>query len=152
MFISILIITLAFSFCLQILVIIQYLSTKGSSYYNIFLGTFVINTILMIVTFYQLVKNPAAFYKIDLNFISWVISGFVLIIILFVKINTIIKIYKRSQDPECYKINFFGKKVYEGGLINKQEFLVLFITMPFFLLVGSYFVARLINVILYGKI
>lgn len=152
MFISILIITLAFSFCLQILVIIQYLSTKGTIYYNIFLGTFVTNTVLMGFTFYHLFKNPAAFYNLDLKFTMWVISGFVLIFVLFIKISTIIKIYKRSQDPNCYKINFFGKKVYEGGLVNKQEFLTLFVTMPFFLMVGSYFVARLINIILYGKI
>jgi len=151
MFISILIITLSFSFCLQILVIIQYLSTKGLFYYNVFLGTFFINTILMIYTFYLLLKNPVAFLNVDMKFTSWVISGFVLIIILFIKINTLIKIYRRSQDPACYTINFFGKKVYEHGLVNKQEFMTLFITMPFFLIVGSYFIARLINIILYGK-
>lgn len=152
MFISILLITLSFSFTLQIIVIIQYLSTKGKNYYNIFLGTFFTNTILMVFTSVLILKNPVAFTNIDLKFILWIMSGFVLIFILFIKISTIIKIYKRSQDPQSYSINFFGKKVYENGLVNKKEFLTLFLTMPFFLLVGSYFVARLINLLLYGKI
>ncbi len=152
MFISILLITLSFSFCLQILVIIQYLSTKSESYYTVFLGTFIINTVLMVITSVVILRDSSSFAKVDIRFILWVMSGFILIFILFIKITTIMKIYRRSKDPQFYTINFFGKKVYPGGLINKQEFLTLFLTMPFFLLVGSYFVARLINILLYGYI
>lgn len=152
MFISILIITLSFSFCLQILVIIQYLSTKSESYYNVFLGTFFINTILMILTGVLLFKNPSAFINIDIKLILWVVSGFILIFILFIKISIIAKIYKRSKDSEFYTINFFGKKVYEKGIVNPYEFVTLLLTMPFFLLVGSYFVARLLNILLYGRL
>jgi len=150
MFISILIITLSFSFSLQILVIVQYLSTKSKSYYNAFLGTFIINTILMVITSIVIFKEPAAFSKIDVKFILWIVSGFVLMFIIFIKVNIIIRIYKRSKDPQFYSINFFGKKVYEKGIIKPYEFVTLFLTMPFFLLVGSYFVARLINMLLYN--
>jgi len=152
MLITILLITLSFSFCLQILVIIQYLLTKSESYYRVFLGTFVINTVLMIISGVSLFKYPSTFIAIDVKFILWFVSGFVLIFILFVKISTIIKIYKRTKDPQFYTINFFGKKVYEQGIIKGHEFITLIITMPFFLLVGSYFVARLINLLLYGHL
>ncbi len=152
MFIFILLITLSFSFCLQILVIIQYLSTKSESYYRTFLGTFIINTILMVVTSVAILKDASSLLAIDIKFILWIVSGFVLIFILFIKITTIIKIYKRSKDPQFYSINFFGKKVYEKGVIKPYEFLTLILTMPFFLMVGSYFVARLINMLLYGHL
>jgi len=105
----------------------------------------------MVVSGVLMMRDPSTFTKVNIKFILWIISGFILIFILFIKISTIIKIYKRSKDPECYVINFFGKKVYKNGLVNKQEFLTLFLTIPFFLLVGSYFVARLINILLYGS-
>lgn len=149
MLISILLITLSFSFCLQILVIIQYLLTKGNNYYRIFLGTFVINTALMIFTTIRMFKYPTALIDINIKFILWLLSGFILIFILFIKITVLIKILKRTKDPNYYTTNFFGKKVYEKGLVAPKEFVTLIITMPFFLLVGSYFVARLINLILY---
>ncbi|HNX24506.1 MAG TPA: hypothetical protein PKG60_10695 [Spirochaetota bacterium] len=152
MFIFILLITLSFSFCLQILVIIQYLSTKSESYYRTFLGTFIINTVLMIITSVAIFKDSSSLAAIDIKFILWIVSGFVLIFILFIKISTIMKIYKRSKDPQFYSINFFGKKVYEKGVIKPHEFLTLILTMPFFLMVGSYFIARLVNMLLYGHL
>ncbi len=152
MFIFILLITLSFSFCLQILVIIQYLSTKSESYYRTFLGTFIINTILMVITSVSLFRDSSDLVSIDLKLILWIVSGFVLIFIVFLKISTIIKIYKRSKDPLFYSINFFGKKVYEKGIVKPHEFLTLIFTMPFFLMVGAYFLARLINMLLYGHL
>jgi hypothetical protein len=152
MFIFILLITLSFSFCLQILVIIQYLSTKSESYYKTFLGTFIINTVLMVITSISLFRDSSDLATIDLKIILWIVSGFVLIFILFLKISTIIKIFKRSKDPQFYSINFFGKKVYEKGIVKPHEFLTLVFTMPFFLMVGSYFLARLINMLLYGHL
>lgn len=152
MFIFILLITLSFSFCLQILVIIQYLSTKSESYYRTFLGTFIINTILMVITSIAIFKDASSLLAIDIKFILWIVSGFVLIFILFIKISTIMKVYRRTKDPQFYSINFFGKKVYEKGIIKPYEFLTLILTMPFFLMVGSYFIARLINMVLYGHL
>lgn len=152
MFIFILLITLSFSFCLQILVIIQYLSTKSENYYRTFLGTFIINTVLMIVASVSLFRDSSDLASIDLKLILWIVSGFVLIFILYLKITTVIKIYRRTKDPQFYSINFFGKKVYEKGIVKPYEFLTLVFTMPFFLMVGSYFLARLINILLYGHL
>jgi len=152
MLIFILLITLSFSFCLQIMVIFQYLSTKSESYYKVFLGTFIINTILMVISSVAILRNPSTFAQIDVKFILWIISGFVLIFILYIKISTIIKIYRKTKDPQYYSINFFGKKVYEKGIIRPYEFLTLILTMPFFLMVGAYFMARLFNILLYGHL
>ena len=151
MFIYILLISLSFSFCLQILVIIQYLSTKSESYYRIFLGTFVINTILMVVTSILMFRTPVHFYNLDVNLLLWIISGFVLIGLLFLKLAILIRILKRAKDPAFYSINFFGKKVYEKGIVRQSEFVTVFLSMPFFLIIGSYFIAKLINIIRFGS-
>jgi len=106
----------------------------------------------MIITSVAIFKDSSSLAAIDIKFILWIVSGFVLIFILFIKISTIMKIYKRSKDPQFYSINFFGKKVYEKGVIKPHEFLTLILTMPFFLMVGSYFIARLVNMLLYGHL
>jgi len=152
MFVTALLITLSFSFCLQIFVIVQYLATKGMTYYKIFLGTFIINTILMVTISVFAFRDPASIYRVNMKFVLWMLSGFITFIILFIKISTLIKIHRRAKDPENYTINFFGKKVYEQGIIKKHEFFMFVITMPIFLFVGSYFIARLINIVLYGHI
>ena len=151
MSIYILLISLSFSFCLQILVIIQYLSTKAESYYRIFLGTFVINTILMIIISIFMFKRPVYFYNLDIKFLLWIISGFILFVLLFLKITIFLRVYKRAKDPAFYTINFFGKKVYEKGIVKQSEFVTVILSMPFFLLIGSYFVARLINMLRFGS-
>ena len=117
-----------------------------------FLGTFLSNTILMIVLGILAFRDPAAVRRINLSFILWVISGFTNIILLGVKISILGKVIKRTKDPDYYDINFFGKKVYKADIINKNELAAVFLTMPFFLILGSYFVARLINLILYGTL
>lgn len=148
MFVTILLITLSFSFCLQIFVIVQYLASKGMTYYKIFLGTFVINTILMVVVSVFAFRDPASIYRVNMKFILWMLSGFITIIIIFIQIGTLIKIYLRAKDPVNYTINFFGRKVYEQGILRKHEFAMFVITMPIFLFAGSYFIARLINILL----
>ncbi len=150
MIISSLLITLSFSFCFQIAIIIQYLSNKKEIYYKIFLGTFITNTILMIVVSVFMLKSPESVRLVNLKFLMWVVSGFILLVLLYLKISVGIKIYRRTKDPAFYTVNFFGKKVYEKGIVRPSEFLTIVLTMPFFLFVGAYFIARLVNLVLYG--
>jgi heme/copper-type cytochrome/quinol oxidase subunit 1 len=82
----------------------------------------------------------------------WIISGVTMFLVLYIKLSLAFRIYKRSKDPEFYHINFFGKKVYNEKLIKNFEYMIFFITIPFFLLIGAYFVARLINLYFYGHL
>lgn len=149
---TIIILTLAFSFCFQILVIILYLLNKNERYYRMFLGTFLSNTILMILISVVAIRNPDVISKLNIGLILWVISGFLNIILVSVQIAIVAKLIKRSKDPAYYDLNFFGKKVYRPDIIQKSELGAMFLSMPLFLLVGSYFTARLINLILFGSL
>ncbi len=97
-------------------------------------------------------RNPAVISNINIGLIFWVISGFLNIILISIQVAIIIKILKRSKDPAYYDLNFFGKKVYKPELVPKSELAAMFISMPLFLLVGSYFTARLINLIRFGNL
>ncbi len=152
MIITIILLTLAFSFCFQILSIILYLMNKSSFYYRMFLGTFLSNTILMVVIGILAMRDPSAVRKIDFSLTLWVISGFINVILVSVKIAIFRKIFIRSKDPQYYDLNFFGKKVYRPDIIQKSELAAMLLTMPLFLIIGAYFAARLINLILYGSL
>lgn len=149
MIISSLLIALSFSFCFQIAIIILYLSSKRDLYYKTFLGTFIINTILMVITSTIALTSPLSIQRINVKFILWVISGLISIVLLFLQSTILVRIYMRSKDPDFFDINFFGKKVFRKGIIKQSEFLTFILTIPFFLMVGSYFVARLVNLLLY---
>ncbi|NLV68645.1 MAG: hypothetical protein GXY14_13330 [Spirochaetes bacterium] len=152
MVISSLLIALSFSFCFQIAIIILYLSSKRDLYYKTFLGTFIINTILMVVTSTIALTSPMSIQKINVKFILWVISGLITLVLLFLQITILVRVYRRSKDPDFFDINFFGKKVFRKGVIKQSEFLTFILTIPFFLMVGSYFVARFMNLILYNHL
>lgn len=152
MLITLLLLTLAFAFCFQFLLIVLYISNKSDNYFKSLLGTFIINTTLMVLISIVAIGNPADVYSINIKFVSWVVSGIICFFVLILKISITIRILKRTKDPNFYDINFFGKKVYRPGLVRPNEFLALIASVPIFLLIGSYFVARLINLILYGHI
>jgi hypothetical protein len=95
-------------------------------------------------------RDPAAVRQINISLIFWVVSGFINIILVTVKISIIRTILKRRNDPSYYDLNFFGKKVYRPEIVKKSELAAIFLTMPLFLVLGSYFAARLINLLLYG--
>lgn len=152
MLITLLLITLAFAFCFQFLLIALYLSSKSENYFKSLLGTFIINTVLMVLISIVAITNPLDVYSINLKFIMWIVSGIILFFIIVLKLNIAIRIYRRSKDPAFYSINFFGKKVYEPGVVKGKEILAVIVSFPFFLIIGSYFVARLINLFLYGHI
>ncbi len=152
MIVTLLLITLSFSFCFQFLVIILYVSNRTEIYFKLFLGTFITNTLLMIILSIAAIRTPEEVMRVDITLVVWLLSGFVMIFILFMKINIFVKIFRRTKDPQLYEINYFGKKVYKKGIIKQSEFVTFILAIPFFLLAGAYFIARLTNLILYGHI
>ena len=89
-------------------------------------------------------QQPEYIRNLDIKFIMWILSGFIMVIMLAIKITIFRNINKRMKDPEFYHLNYFGKKVYEEGIVKKSEFLGFMVTLPFFLFLGAYFVAKLV--------
>ena len=95
---------------------------------------------------------PRLIQEVNLKEVLWLLSGLAFCFSFFLQINVFVRVYRRTKDPRFYYLNFFGKKVYEKGVIRQYEFLIIFASLPVLLLLGSYFVARLINLFLYGHI
>jgi hypothetical protein len=108
------------------------------------------NVILAGVCIVVLMSRPDMLYQVDVPRLLWLMSGFVMIVTLWIKIRIFVKIYKRAKDPDNYHLNFFGKKVLHSTVVSKMEMAIFFGTMPFFLMSGAYFIARLANFFLYS--
>jgi len=148
----ILLLLLAVSVISHSIYIIQYFHTRSKKYFNGFLVTTLTNVASSIILSIYALLRPQMIRGLNLNVILWTFSGFVMFVLLGVKVAIIRKIIQRARDPEFYHYNFFGKKVYEENVVKKTELLTIIMTIPAFLLIGAYFVARLINIFLYGHI
>lgn len=156
MTITILLLALALSFFIHLLFIGLYVTSetperKKQFFYAFFISA-IINTMLMGGVSVVSLKYPAMVREVDLKVVLWLLSGVALFITFLIQVMVFVTVYRRAKNPEFYYRNFFGKKVYKKGVIRQIEFIAVFATIPIFLLLGAYFVARLINLIMYGHI
>lgn len=145
-------ILLQIPFAACLILLIMYVVTRRRKYKTwfhaiFFLGSFIVFNISFFSLFY-----PQRFKQINLLFLYWIISGYLMLMMILIKIHIFRKIYKRHQDPSNYHFNFFGKKVMDTSSITNREMRQFMITIPIFLFSGSYFVARLVNLILFGRL
>lgn len=152
MLLYILLLLLILSFAIHIVIIISYIQTRSAKRFRWFLITAGINAMLCVVLSLLAFMKPELVRAMKIDIFFWLASGFIMVILLKIKIYFFVKIYRRTKDPKNYHINYFGKKVYESTIIKQYEFAALLLSIPFFLLLGAYFVARLINLILYGHL
>lgn len=88
-------------------------------------------------------QNPNAVQKINYEIILWVLSGLIMFIMVSLKAVIAKRVMTRMKDPASYTLNYFGKKVYSKNIVTYAELGTVFLTIPFFLLVGAYFIAKL---------
>ncbi|MCP4133434.1 MAG: hypothetical protein GY754_20870 [bacterium] len=146
------ILALFVSFTIHIYFLIRYVSERDERHLRLFIVTAGLNMLIAAILAGMSMYNPELVHEIDIKLLTWLISGVVMLIMLFVKITIFRNIYKRAQQPEHYHLNFFGKKVLHATVVKPVEVLTFFVTIPLFCLLGAYFVARLINLFLYARL
>ncbi len=152
MIFSILLITLFLSFMAHIAALVSYVIRRSERSLKHFINTTLSNVLIAGTCIVIALAKPHLIQRVDTLFISWLMSGIVMLVTFFAKVRIFWAIYKRSKEPENFHYNFFGKKVLHSTVVSRIEIAVFFGTIPFFLLSGSYFVARLINFFLYKHI
>lgn len=149
MIFTIILLCLFFSFLSHIVSLVNYVTKKSEGSLRNFIKTAISNVILSIACMVLILKRPDLVARVDMIFVTWLMAGFIMLFTLVVKVKIFINIYRRCKLPENYHYNFFGKKVLHSTVVNKFEIVIFFGTMPFFLMSGSYFIARLMNFFLY---
>lgn len=149
MIITILLIALFLSFLGHLFSLVSYITRRSESSLKTFIKTTISNITLAGTCIVLFLSKPELLHEVNVGRLIWLMSGFVMVVTLWVKINILVKIYRRAKDPDNYHLNFFGKKVLHSTVVSKVEMAIFFGTMPFLLISGSYFVARLVNFFLY---
>ncbi len=152
MILIILLLVLLLSIFIHIYFLLQYVLKVQKKHLHGFVNTAVSNIMIAGAIMLLVVYNPSLVRNIDPVLTMWLISGLVLVITLVIKVSLFRRMYRNMQDPKNYHLNFFGKKVLHPGAVTKLDMLAFFGTMPFFLMAGAYFVARLVNLIMYGRL
>jgi len=149
MIITFLLLALFLSFLGHIAALVTYVTKRSEGSLKTFINTTLSNVILAGTCIVVFITKPHLLKDLNLVMLSWIMSGFVMFVTLFIKIKIFITVYRRAKDPSNYHLNFFGKRVLHSTVVKKMEMAMFFGTIPFFLLSGSYFMARLINFFLY---
>jgi hypothetical protein len=143
MIVDVLLLLLLISFTIHILILIFYVLSKTRFLFIWFLATSFSNFVIGMILTAVAIRNPEKIRSMDLEFISWVMSGVISLFMLMIKIFLFFRIYKRRRDPSSYHFNYFGKKVYSVSTVKNYEVAILILSMPFFLIFGAYFLAKL---------
>lgn len=149
MIITFLLLALFLSFIGHIAALVTYVTKRTEGSLKTFINTTLSNVTLAGTCIVVFITKPHLLKDINLVVLSWIMSGLVMFVTLCIKIKIFITVYRRAKDPSNYHLNFFGKRVLHSTVIKKMEMGIFFGTIPFFLLSGSYFMARLINFFLY---
>ncbi len=138
-----LLIYLQISVFAHILFIVSYISEKSGASFKGFLFTTLTNFIIGISILILMVKDADVVRRFTHGPVLFIESGLVFVLLIFLKIMITIRIYKRIKAPGSYDITFFGKRVYKKNVVKKGELAAYFLTLPFTLISGAYFLVNL---------
>lgn len=133
------------SVTLHVYYLARYVQSRNQKYLKRFLNTTASNVLVSGMLIFFALYKPREIIKINFSLIWWLMAGSIMIMMLIIQITIFRRIYRRSQLPEHYHLNFFGKKVLHSTVANPLELGIFFATIPFLLLCGAYFVAKLIR-------
>lgn len=139
-----LLILLHISIFAHIIYIVAYIEEKKDKIFKGFVVTTATNFMFGMLTLILLIREPDVAVNIEMKTLMLIESGFMFLFLIFVKTKITIRIFRRSKNSDFYDISFFGKKVYKVDIVKKSELAFYFLSMPFTLLTGAYFIANML--------
>ncbi|HNR89862.1 MAG TPA: hypothetical protein PKM65_16110 [Spirochaetota bacterium] len=145
MIIAICIVVLLLSFGFHLFFLMQYVVTKDTRQLRRFVNTAISNIVIAGGVTILVLFRPDLIRSIDVDMLLWMITGAIMVMMVTIKVTIVRNIMQRAKDPAFFHYNYFGKKILDPGVVKPGEVMVFMLTMPFFLLAGAYFVARIVN-------
>jgi hypothetical protein len=140
------------SFCFHVFFLVQYALRGDKRDLKRFTQTAITNIVIAGSLIFVALLWPGLVRGVKLKVIVWLFSGLIMIMMLMIKVTVFKIIYRRSKDPAHFHYNFFGKKVLHPTVVRPVEVILFMFTIPFFLIAGAYFIARLINLIIFKQL
>jgi len=132
--------------------LVYYFLSKKYKLFKWIITTAISNSLYACGISLLVIFNLGMHENLDFDFLLWLQSGIIMIIMICIKSFLLWNIYLRYKHSENYRYNYFGKKILHSTVNNSNEIYIFLITSPFFLFGGAYFLARLFNLILYGHL
>ncbi len=139
---------LSISAAAHIFFLIAYVRTRDESYLRKFLNTAVINVIIACACIFIGIFRPALVRAIDGPTLMWLMSGIIMMLMALLQISIFMKVRARASLPEYYHYNYFGKKVLNPSVLKAVDVVLFFLSLPFLIVAGAYFVARIVRQLL----
>ncbi len=136
---------LSMSAAAHIYFLIAYVRTRDEGYLGKFLNTAVINVIIACACIFIGIFRPAMVRDIDGPTLMWLMSGLIMGVMALLQVSIFMKVRARARLPEYYHYNYFGKKVLNPSVLKAVDVLLFFLSLPFLVVAGAYFVARIIR-------
>ncbi len=131
------------SFSIHLYFLFNFISKKQDKDFRGFIITTITNIFMGILTTIFIIIFPSQIKEINFDRFLFLESGFLFLIMIFVKVRITMKIYQRSKDPAYYHYSYFGRKVLNKNAVSATDVLTYFLTLPLTLICGAYFVAKL---------
>ena len=150
MIVTFILLLLVLSFLIHVLFVVLYVSKKSQIFFKGFIASGLTNVLVMGVLSFVAVKKPHLIQEVNIAFLLWCLSGVVLVVTIIIKVSIFTIVFRRSKNPEYFHVNYFGKKVYNKKILKPSEFMTMVGSFPFFIIIGAYFIAKLVNYIRFG--
>lgn len=125
--------------------LIGYISSKKMEYFRLFMITAVSNMLISVAVASLVMLDQKITSGIKMDNILLLESGLLFIYMMAIKIRVTLIIIKRVRDPKNYHFSHFGKKIYNTTVVDFKEVLTYFVTFPFTMMAGAYFIVKIIR-------
>lgn len=125
--------------------LIGYISSKKMEYFRLFMITAVSNMLISVAVASLVMIDQKITSGIKMDSILLLESGLLFIYMMAIKIRVTLIIIKRVRDPKNYHFSHFGKKIYNTTVVDFKEVLTYFVTFPFTMMAGAYFIVKIIR-------
>lgn len=142
MFLIGLLVALQVSLAIHIQSLVGYIWKKTMVFFRGFMITAITNSLTGITLAIYVLTDREVLRGLDLDKILVLETGVLFVYMLGQKVRVTIQIIRRLRNPENYHVSHFGKKVYHGSIVEGKELAIYFLTMPFTLIAGAYFFAK----------
>ena len=140
-----LIVSIQTSLVIHIISLIGYISTKEIRYFRNFMVTTACNIFIGIGLAIMVAIDQKILSGLKLDLIFILESGLLFIYMLAVKVRLTIDIIKRLKNTKNYHLSHFGKKIYHTTIIDFKEVMTYFVTFPFTMMAGAYFIVKMMR-------
>ncbi len=144
----IIILLLEISIVFSLFLLTQYYLKEDQKYHRWLKKSIRWDIALAAITGILFLVTPTLFHELDISLLNLIACGFIMMLMLNIQVQICINIYRESHPPANTQDNESKGEISHRKMTPEKELGIFLGTIPFLLLSGAYFIAKLINKLL----